>query len=88
MRQIGDPFEIRLTRREREVLYLLARGYASGDIAKALGWSVRTVGNYLDILKNKLEVWTRPGLVAKAVEFGMCPCREVDIVIVPKERRP
>ena len=57
-----------LTRRERDVLVLLARGRSYRSISAALGISYKTVANICSILKSKLEVDTLPELVVKAIE--------------------
>jgi len=49
----------RLTHREREVLRLLAQGYANQEIANALYISQKTVKNHLTNLFRKLEVKDR-----------------------------
>jgi DNA-binding NarL/FixJ family response regulator len=48
-----------LTRREREVLDLLAEGDSDGDIAAALYISPRTVGNHVSAILAKLGMQNR-----------------------------
>lgn len=56
-----------LTRREREILELLAEGRSYGEIGAALGLSYKTVANVCSILKSKIDATTLPDLVCKAV---------------------
>lgn len=53
-----------LTRREREVALLAARGLASKEIAERLVLSVRTVDNHLHHIYSKLEVASREALAS------------------------
>jgi len=55
-----------LTRREREVLDCLCRGYTNGEIALACGTSVNTVRNQLRVVFRKLGASTRSEAVALA----------------------
>jgi DNA-binding NarL/FixJ family response regulator len=48
-----SPFDI-LTDRELEVFQLVGKGLTSGDIAKRLNLSVKTVGTYRERIKDKL----------------------------------
>jgi DNA-binding NarL/FixJ family response regulator len=60
-----------LTPREREVLNLLARGFAQGDIARMLDISPKTVGTHIQRILNKLDVHSRAQAVALAHEQGL-----------------
>lgn len=60
----------RLTRREAEVLHLVAWGYANKEIAKRLGLSVKTVESHKANGMRKMELLTRAELVRGAVESG------------------
>jgi len=59
-----DPFE-RLTRREREVLKALSRGWTNTQISARLGISENTVKYHLKIIYDKLEVANRASAVAR-----------------------
>ena len=61
----------RLTRREREVAVLLARGYTNRQIARALVVSERTAGNYVQRVMNRLGLHNRAQVAAWAVEHGL-----------------
>jgi DNA-binding NarL/FixJ family response regulator len=59
-----------LTRREVEVLRLMAGGYSNGEIADALGTAVGTVKNHASSILSKLGVRDRTRAVLKALELG------------------
>jgi len=63
--------ETRLTRRELEVLRLLADGDSTRDIAERLSYSERTVKNIVRELLVKLNGRTRAHAVALATRRGM-----------------
>ena len=48
-----------LSKRESEVLSLVARGYANKEVAEALGLSFETVRSYLKTIYSKLHVRSR-----------------------------
>jgi DNA-binding NarL/FixJ family response regulator len=56
-----------LTRREQEVLILLAQGLADKEIAEALFISPRTVGGHVTNLLAKLGVDSRTAAAAMAI---------------------
>ncbi len=60
-----------LTRREKEVLELIARDYNSNDIAEHLFISKRTVDNHRLHLLLKLDVKGSASLVKKAIDLGL-----------------
>ena len=60
-----------LTRREREVLELVAQGLSNKDIAEALVITVNTVKRHLKAIFGKLEVHTRAAAAAKAIGAGI-----------------
>ncbi len=62
-----------LTRREREVAVLAARGLTNRDIAAQLFVSVRTVEVHVDHILTKLGFRTRTQLAAWAYEGGLLP---------------
>lgn len=61
----------RLTRREREVLRLLAAGLSTADIAATLGISPITARNHVTSLIEKLETKTRLQAVVVATRRGL-----------------
>lgn len=56
-----------LTDREMEIFQFIGRGYASGEIAKQLNISVKTIGTYRERIKNKLHLKHSGRLVRHAV---------------------
>jgi len=60
-----------LTRREREILGLLADGFGNKQIATRLGISTNTVKSHLELLFDKLDVSTRTEAVTAAARMGL-----------------
>ena len=60
-----------LTKREMEVLRLLARGRSYAKIAAQLGVTVNTVGTHIKKLYVKLDVHTAAAAVMRAVELHL-----------------
>ena len=60
-----------LTARQVEVLGLLADGLSNADIADRLVVSVRTAGNHVAAILEKLGVHTRAQAVSRAREMGI-----------------
>jgi len=60
-----------LTRREREVLVLVAEGKSSPEIAKMLDLSVKTVEGHRGRIMAKLGVHNVAGLVRHAIKLGL-----------------
>jgi len=71
-RQKG-PEALKLSRREQEVLLLVAQGERDQDIAEALFISVGTVRSHLDHIRTKTGERRRPGLTRFAVDQGLVP---------------
>ena len=59
-----------LTKREREVLRLMAGGYSNREIAGALGTAEGTVKNHTSSILSKLGVRDRTRAVLRALELG------------------
>jgi DNA-binding NarL/FixJ family response regulator len=59
-----------LTRREVEILRLMAGGYSNREIAEALGTAEGTVKNHASSILSKLGVRDRTRAVLKALEMG------------------
>jgi DNA-binding NarL/FixJ family response regulator len=59
-----------LTRRETEILRLMAGGYSNREIAEVLGTTEGTVKNYASSIFSKLGVRDRTRAVLRAIELG------------------
>jgi DNA-binding NarL/FixJ family response regulator len=57
-----------LTQREREVMQLIARGYAYKEVAKALHISLKTVETHVSAVLRKLQLSSRHELTRWATE--------------------
>jgi DNA-binding NarL/FixJ family response regulator len=67
----GRPLAERLTRREREVLLLLAEGASNREAAEALGVSPNTVRTHVQSLLTKVGATSRTKLVVRARSLGL-----------------
>lgn len=65
-----DPAFAALTRRERQVLALIAHGLGNAEIASELKISEKTVRNHVSNVFDKLGVWTRAQAIVFAHERG------------------
>lgn len=66
----SDTFNL-LSDREKEVLTLIAKGFSNKEIAEKLIISVKTVETHKGNLMEKLQMKTRPELVAFALKKGL-----------------
>ena len=66
-----DPELDQLTPRERQVLRLIARGYAYKEIARELGISTKTVESHVSAVLRKLQLANRYQLTNWATERRM-----------------
>jgi DNA-binding NarL/FixJ family response regulator len=62
-----------LTRRERDVLVLIALGQTNREIADTLTLTVGTVKTHVEHLISKLEVSDRTQAAVRAIELGLVP---------------
>ncbi len=60
-----------LTRREREVLQMVAQGHSSSSAAAALGVSSRTIEAHRQRVMDKLNIHSVSGLTRFAIEHGL-----------------
>jgi DNA-binding NarL/FixJ family response regulator len=65
-----DPLE-GLTKRQREILQLIAEGRSTKEIAKALDVSVKTVETHRMRMMDRLNIHDVPGLVRFAIRAGI-----------------
>ena len=70
--EIASPLDL-LTDREREVLLLIAEGYARQEIAKKLSISPKTADTHRANLMRKLDLTNDAALVRLAVRYGLVP---------------
>lgn len=66
----GGPVERPLTRREAEVLQLVAEGASNKQIAAGLGISIKTVEKHRQQLMDKLNIHETAGLTRHAIATG------------------
>ncbi|WP_186576354.1 response regulator [Aquibacillus kalidii] len=66
----SDTYQL-LSDREKEVLTLIAKGYSNKEIGEQLIISVKTVETHKSNLMDKLQMKTRPELVAYALKKGL-----------------
>lgn len=59
-----------LTRRERQVLDLVARGESNDELARSLSITTKTVRNHISAIMSKLGVTSRSRLIVEARETG------------------
>ena len=69
VRQAGDPPP--LSRREHEVLDLLARGFTYAETARHLGIGVATVHTHVNGIYGKLDVHNKAEAVFEARNLGL-----------------
>jgi len=72
--------ELGLTRREQEVLSVLAGGATNPEIAAALHLSERTVAHHVSAILSKLGAPTRTAAVAAARDAGLLRLKDGPIV--------
>jgi len=60
-----------LTRREREVLQLIAEGKTNKEVSQQLGMSAKTVDSHRQNLMKKLDIHETAGLVRYAIKVGI-----------------
>lgn len=66
-----DHLDLPLTKREREVLHLVAKGHSDREVAGTLVISPRTVNRHLSNIFVKLEVPGRVAAVVYAMQKGL-----------------
>ena len=62
---------ISLTKREHEILTIVARGYTRAEIGQQLNISAGTVGNHINNIYKKLEVGSNTQAVSRATKMGI-----------------
>jgi DNA-binding NarL/FixJ family response regulator len=69
--QLHLPHQVHLTRRECEVLQLMALRYHNGEIALQLGVALDTVKRHVANIFKKFQVHGRRAVIQKAYEHGL-----------------
>lgn len=75
LERAGEPAEPVITRREAEVLQLVADGLSTTEVAARLYISVKTVKNHLASIYAKLDARDRTQAVVRAVRMGIVHLR-------------
>ena len=84
---LADPELDQLTNREREVLRLLARGYAYKEIAKELFISIKTVETHVSNVLRKLQMSNRYELSRWAADRRLVVVRDRNSALVFERSR-
>lgn len=66
----GDPYD-GLTKRERQVLHLIAEGKTNRQIAEELGLAIKTIDTHRSRLMHKLNIHDQTALVKYALRRGI-----------------
>ncbi len=69
----ASPADLELTRREREILELVSRGYGNKEIADQLSIALETVRHHLKRVYDKFHVHSRSEAVVKFLGLGGQP---------------
>ncbi len=69
-------FRRELTKREIDVLTLVAQGYKNREIAKKLGVAVKTVENHRVNIMNKLGLRNTVQMIRYAIKKGIVPVED------------
>lgn len=73
----GEPSSLeRLTRRQREILQLIAEGHSTQEIAQMLSISVKTVETHRAQLMERLDIHDVASLVRYAIRMGLVTTHE------------
>jgi DNA-binding NarL/FixJ family response regulator len=67
----NEPYSVELTKRQREVLALLARGMSQSQIAETLSIAPRTVASHIESILRAFNVRSRAEAVAMAHQRGL-----------------
>lgn len=66
----SESDDVQLTKREKEILALIAKGYDNEKIADTLKLAEQTIRNYVSTIYEKIDVHTRAEAVVWAIESG------------------
>jgi DNA-binding CsgD family transcriptional regulator len=76
-----------LSRREREVLTLMADGLSTAETAAVLGLTAKTIENYRRTLREALGVHSSVQAVVRGIEVGLVRLRHVACEDGERKRR-
>ena len=71
VRESGPPADELITKRQREILKLLAQGHSYEDIGLALNLSINTVRSHVRAIYERLGASTKVEAVIAAIELGL-----------------
>ena len=71
--------ELRLTEREKEVIFFAAKGYSNPEIAKELFISTHTVKAHMENICKKLHVHNKIQAVIKALQNNILLLQDIKI---------
>ena len=69
--EVNEEAYDKLTGREKTILYMVAEGYCSKEIAKHLSISINTVNNHRANIMKKLNIHDAVGLTKYAINLGL-----------------
>ena len=78
IRTLAGPATVPLSRRELQIVELVADGLTNRQVASRLGVSPRTVDSHIDHVRNKLGLRTRAQIVRWLIEFNRVHEAEVE----------
>lgn len=70
LQSMGASTYATLSKREKEVLLLISKGYSACRISDLLFLSIRTIEYYIDNIKNKLDCFSKSELVQRGCELA------------------
>lgn len=73
----GHHFDLKLSKREREILKMIARGNTSKEIGAELFISWKTVEKHQRNIMKKLNIHNIAGLTRYAVDHNLIPVKEL-----------
>jgi len=70
-KKISTNLSVDLSKREIEILKLIAQGFSNADVAKKLHLTKGTVRNYMSSILSKLDVSDRTQAAVLAIKYGL-----------------
>ena len=75
-----------ITKREKEVLYLISQEYTNRQISQMLYISLNTVHTHRKKIISKLQVKNTAGIIRKSFELGILPMPKPEYIYNSKSR--